>query len=67
MPRPLPHYSLSLMNHETGERLKIELIDLPFPGTRSFRVRVNGDWARKVPVASKTVVARQLRTWLVKH
>ncbi len=67
MPRPEAHYTLSLVNHETGERLKVELIDLPFPGARSFRIRVNGEWAKKVPVASKTVVAKQLRTWLVTH
>ncbi|MEY2577526.1 MAG: hypothetical protein QOI49_350, partial [Verrucomicrobiota bacterium] len=24
------------INHETGDRLKIELIDLPFPGARSY-------------------------------
>jgi len=38
---PFPHYSLLLTNHETGERLKIELIDLPFPGARSYRIRVH--------------------------
>ena len=52
---------------ETGERLNIELIDLPFPAARSYRIRVNGEWAKKVPVASKTMVAKQLRAWLVKH
>lgn len=62
-----PHYTLSLINHETGRRLKIELFDLPFPGARSYRIRVNGEWARKLPHASKTMVARQLRGWLVKH
>jgi hypothetical protein len=67
MPCPDAHYSLELINHETGDRLKIELIDLPFPGARSYRVRVNGEWARKVPLASKTMVTKQLRGWLVKH
>lgn len=67
MPCPDAHYSLSLINHKTGEQLKIELIDLPFPGARSYRIRVNGEWARKVPLASKTMVARQFRGWLVKH
>jgi hypothetical protein len=41
MPPPNPHYTLSLINHETGERLKIELIDLPFPEARSYRIRVH--------------------------
>jgi hypothetical protein len=67
MPPPNAHYTVLLINHETGQRLKIELIDLPFPGARSYRIRVNGEWARKVPLASKTMVARQLRGWLVKH
>jgi hypothetical protein len=67
MPPPHPHYTLELINHETAERLKVELIDLPFPGARSYRIRVNGEWARKVPLASKTMVAKQLRRWLVKH
>ena len=67
MPYPDAHHTLELINHETGDRLKIELIDLPFPGARSYRVRVNGEWARKVPLASKTMVAKQLRGWLVRH
>jgi len=67
MPCPDAHYTLSLINHKTGERLKVELIDLPLPGARSYRIRVNGEWARKVPLASKIMVAKQLRGWLVKH
>ena len=77
MARPKAHYSLVVRNHETGERLKVELVDLPFTETRRFRLRVNGQWARKVPVArlrfttarqaSKTVVLREIRSWLVKQ
>jgi hypothetical protein len=67
MASPDPHYTLELINHETGDRLKIELIDLPFPGARSYRIRVNERWAQKLPVANKTMVAKQLRAWLVKH
>ena len=62
-----PHYSLFLINHHTGKRLKIELIDLPFPGARSYRIRINGQRARKIPLASQTMVAKQLRGWLVRH
>jgi len=43
------------MNHQTGHQLRLELIDLPFP-TRSYRVRVNGEWAKKLPVASKQLL-----------
>ena len=68
MPRPKTHYSVVSKNHETGEQLKLELIDLPFStNTRTFRLRVNGRWAQKLPVASKTTVLRQLRTWWVTH
>lgn len=67
MPPPNPHYTLLLINHETGAPLKIELVDLPFPGARSYSIRVNGERAKKVPVASKTMVAKQLRGWLVRH
>jgi hypothetical protein len=34
------HYTLSIINHQTGHHLKLELIDLPFPA-RSYRVRVH--------------------------
>jgi hypothetical protein len=67
MPRPKAHYSLVLKNHQTGEGLKVELVDLPFATSKSFRVRVNGRWAKKLPVASKTAVLRQLRSWWVIH
>ncbi|MCA1837679.1 MAG: hypothetical protein LC674_02580, partial [Actinobacteria bacterium] len=67
MSDPVPHYTLLLNNHQTGKRLKIELFDLPFPGVRSYRIRVNEKWAQKLPVASKTIVLKQLRAWLVKH
>ncbi len=42
MPRPKPHYRLLVINLQTQERLKVELIDLPFVSSRSFRLRVNG-------------------------
>lgn len=68
MSRPKAHYTLIVKNHVSKNQLKVELIDLPFSAEiRRFRVRVNGQWAQKVPVASKTVVTKQLRTWLVKH
>ena len=68
MPRPKAHYSVVLKNHETGAQLKLELIDLPFAtAPATFRLRVNGRWAQKLPVASKTTVLRQLRAWWVTH
>jgi hypothetical protein len=37
MPRPKPHYRVLVTNLETKERLRVELIDLPFlpPGAAS--------------------------------
>ena len=67
MPCPKADYSVILKNHKTGEQLKLGLIDLPFVSSRTFRLRVNGRWARRVPVASKTTVLPQLRTWWVAH
>jgi hypothetical protein len=67
MSRPKAHYIMVITNQVSGARLKVELIDLPFTQGRQFRLRVNGQWARKVPVASKTVVTKQVRGWLVKH
>ncbi len=60
------HYTLSLVNHHTGQQLEIELVDLPFP-CRRYYLKVNGEWAKKVPVASKTAVMQQLRAWWVAH
>ncbi len=67
MPRPQAHYRVTVSNLLTKEQLKIELVDLPFVGGRTFRLRVNGQWARKLPVGSKTTVLRQLRGWWVSH
>ena len=53
-------YALTLLNHQTGQKLKIEMLDLPFP-CRSYHLKVNGNWAKKLPVASKTAVMQQLR------
>jgi hypothetical protein len=67
MSRPKAHYSMVIKDHVSGARLKVELVDLPFTEQRQFRVRVNSQWARKMPVASKTIVTRQVRGWLVRH
>jgi len=60
------HYSLSLRNHVTGAALKVERVDLPF-GARSYRLRVNGRWAEKIPVGSKSAVWAQARKEWVAH
>jgi hypothetical protein len=48
-----------IRSHVTGACLKVEVIVLPFTIRRQFRLRINGQWARKIPVASKTMVAGQ--------
>jgi hypothetical protein len=40
MSKPDAHYTVSFVNHQTGQQLKLELIDLPFPA-RSYRLRVH--------------------------
>ncbi len=54
-------------DHQTEKRLKVEMVQLPFAGQRQFRLRVNGKWASKVPVASKTMVLQRVRAWLVRR
>jgi len=67
MSRPKPHYRVVVTNLETRHQLRIELVDLPFATGRSFRLRVNGKWACKMPVGSKTAVLTQLRRWWISH
>ena len=50
-----------------GKKVVNALIDLPFAASKRFRLQVNGRWAKKLPVANKTAVMRQLRTWWVAH
>ena len=66
MSRPKIHYSVTVKNHQSGQALRVELVDLPF-GSRSFRLRVNGRWAERIPVGSKSTVLAQVRKWWVAH
>lgn len=43
MPRPKAHSSVLLRNHETGEQIKLELIDLPFAIVHTYRPLNHGD------------------------
>jgi hypothetical protein len=55
-----------LKDHQTGESLKIELIDAPgLCGERCYKVRVNGRRATKVSEVTLTAVFIRLRQWLV--
>ena len=66
MSRPKIHYSVTVKNHLNGEALRVELVDFPFP-SRSYRLRVNGRWAERIPVGSKSTVLAQVRKWWVAH
>jgi hypothetical protein len=66
MSRPKADYSVVVKNHFTGQRLKVELVDLPFPA-RSYRLRVNGQFAEKIPTGSKSSVLAEMRKWWVAH
>jgi hypothetical protein len=46
--QPRRSLHLSHINHQTGQRLELEMLDLPFP-SRSYQIRVNGQWAKKHP------------------
>jgi hypothetical protein len=68
MALPNAHYTLSLINHETAERLKVELFNLPFPGARSYDSHLPNAHLSGFPsmqdasaVASATQKARQHR------
>jgi hypothetical protein len=39
----------------------------PSPRVANSVCALDGQWARKVPVASKTIVTNQVRGWPVKH
>ena len=66
MPPDDVHYTLTLLNHRTEQKLIIEMIDLPFP-CRKYNLKVNGEWAKKLPSATKSDVTRRLREWWVTH
>ena len=72
MARAKARFRLSVKDRQTGQSLKIELIEAPhespFPpnaSLRRYRVRVNGRAATKVPEATLTEVFNRLRTWVV--
>jgi hypothetical protein len=58
------HYSVTVKNHRTGVKMRVELVDVPFM-ERTYRLRVNGRAAEKVPFASKSRVLALVRRWLV--
>lgn len=72
MARARARFRLSLKDQQTGESLKVELLEAPDespfppnPSQRRYRVRVNGKAATKVKEATLTEVFDRLRRWMV--
>ena len=61
--RPRADLRISL-KERGGQTYRIELIRVPF--TRRFRVRRNGKKSRKLPEATATEVADEIRRWLAR-
>ncbi len=64
MSRPPADLRISL-KQRGGPTFRIELIRVPF--TRRFRVRRNGTRSRKLPEATATEIANEIRRWLARH
>ncbi|MBI2510694.1 MAG: hypothetical protein HYV96_01830 [Opitutae bacterium] len=72
MARAKARFRLSLKDQQSGDTLKVELIEAPDespfppnPSMRRYRVRVNGKAATKITAATLTEVFDRLRRWLV--
>jgi len=62
-----PRYTISVTDHRTGKRFKLDLFSNYLAPTRNYIVEINGKPSAKVPVASKTKVLDLIRRWLVAH
>ena len=74
MTRPGARFRLSLKDQQSGESLKVELIEVPNespfasnPAAQRYRVRVNGKAATKVKDVTLTKAFTRRRTWLVRR
>lgn len=66
MPTPRARFRISIKDHQTGEGLKVELVDAPgLWGERRYAIRLNGKPAAKVPQATLSEVFSRLRRWTV--
>ena len=64
MSRPPASIRISL-KERGGPTHRIELVKIPF--TRRFRIRRNGSKSTKLPEATATEVAEEIRCWLAKQ
>ncbi len=64
MSRPSASIRISL-KERGGPTHRIELVKIPF--TKRFRIRRNGTKSAKLPEATATEVAEEIRRWLAKQ
>ena len=66
MPTPRARFRISIKDHQTGEGLKVELVDAPdLWSERRYAIRLNGKPAAKVPQATLSEDYSRLRRWTV--
>jgi hypothetical protein len=65
MARYKPRFRISMKDHATGKKLKIELLSMPWPGR--FAVRQNGKCPRKRPFGTTSEVFARLRSWVAQQ
>ncbi len=64
MPRAKARYRISVKDNLTGHRLRLELVEQPWPGR--FWLRVDGKLSPRLPGASLSQVCDRLRRWLAR-
>jgi hypothetical protein len=64
MPRAKARYRISVKDNFTGHRLRVELVEQPWPGR--FWLRVDGKRSERLPEASLSRVCDRLRRWLTR-
>lgn len=63
-----PRYTIEVRDHRSNKGFRVDLYsDYYFTQSRQFLVEVDGEPAKKLPVASKTKVLDLIRRWLVSH
>ena len=68
MGRSKSRFRISICDKETGETLKVELIEAPgLWSERRYKIRVNGKAATQLPEGTLTEVFDRLRRWMVKR
>lgn len=68
MPQSLARFRVSIKDHRSGDRLKLELIEaLGISSERRYRIRINGRNAAKLPEGTLTEVFDRLRRSMVKR